>query len=77
MNLSEVFENEVMETGDICSIGINDGKIFRNVKYLGTSSIYGKPVMAFETTANEIVTINPSYHTFTITQMEEKQNEGD
>ena len=58
---------------EICtySIGTNDGKEYRSVAYKGTKLLNGKPIMVFETKDNEQLTINPSFHTFTITENKE------
>ena len=49
------------------NIGINDGTMFRDVEYLGTKLYHGKPMMTFRTTdGNQQVTINPSFHSYTI-----------
>ena len=47
-------------------IGINDGTIFKELKYLGTKLYHRKPMMCFETNKNRKITINPSYHSYTI-----------
>ena len=54
------------------SIGTNDGKEFRTVIYKGTKLLNGKPMMVFQTLDAQQLTINPSFHTFTITE-----NKGD
>jgi len=58
------------------SIGTNDGKEFRSVVYKGTKLLNGKPMMVFVTKDNEKLTVNPSFHTFTITENKEKISNG-
>ena len=48
------------------TIGTNDGKEFRRVVYKGTKLLNGKPMMVFKTEENTSLTVNPSFHTFTI-----------
>tara|TARA_R110002072_G_scaffold267977_1_gene427025 strand:- start:51 stop:320 length:270 start_codon:yes stop_codon:yes gene_type:complete len=48
------------------TMGTNDGKEFRRVVYKGTKLLNGKPMMVFNTEDNRRLTINPSFHTFTI-----------
>jgi hypothetical protein len=61
---------ETLNHGCLYDVGINDGTVFRNVKYLGTKLYYGKPIMVFKTvsmdTIQDEITINPSYHSWTI-----------
>ena len=58
------------------SIGTNDGKEFRSVVYKGTKLLNGKPMMVFVTKDDEKLTVNPSFHTFTITENKEKISNG-
>ncbi len=48
------------------TIGINDGTMFKRVVYKGTKLFNGKPMMCFETENKSQVSVNPSYHSFTI-----------
>jgi len=58
------------------SIGTNDGKEFRSVVYKGTKLLNGKPMLVFTTKDSERLTVNPSFHTFTITENKEKISNG-
>ena len=60
-------DEQLMEIGKQYTVGINDGKEFRMVKYCGSKNFNGKPMMMFETKFNEKLSINPSFHSFTIT----------
>jgi len=51
------------------TVGTNDGKEFRRVVYKGTKLLNGKPMMVFNTEDNSRLTINPSFHTFTIKEI--------
>tara|TARA_R110002051_G_scaffold26598_1_gene64238 strand:+ start:185 stop:457 length:273 start_codon:yes stop_codon:yes gene_type:complete len=51
------------------TVGTNDGKEFRRVVYKGTKLLNGKPMMVFTTEDNSRLTINPSFHTFTIEEL--------
>ena len=48
------------------TIGTNDGKEFRRVVYKGTKLLNGKRMMVFTTEDSRKLTVNPSFHTFTI-----------
>ena len=66
------YDEGLLQENCTYSIGTNDGKEFRSVVYKGTKLLNGKPMMVFETIDNEKLTVNPSFHTFTITH-----NKGD
>ena len=51
------------------TVGTNDGKEFRRVVYKGTRLLNGKPMMVFNTEENTSLTVNPSFHTFTIEEL--------
>ena len=48
------------------TVGINDGTCFKGVVYKGTKFFNGKPMMCFETVNKSQLSVNPSYHSFTI-----------
>ena len=64
------YDDGLLEREGRYSIGTNDGKEFRRVVYKGTKLLNGKPMMVFKTVDNEQLTVNPSFHTFTITHNE-------
>ena len=66
------YDDGILEEDSTYSIGTNDGKEFISVVYKGTKLLNGKPMMVFETKDSERLTVNPSFHTFTITE-----NKGD
>ena len=65
--LTTSYDDGLLKKEGHYSIGTNDGKEFRKVVYKGTKLLNGKPMMVFETVDNEQLTVNPSFHTFTIT----------
>ena len=64
------YNDNILIEGNKYTVGTNDGKEFRSVTYKGTKLLSGKPMMVFETAgiSKEQLTINPSFHTFTITE---------
>jgi|TARA_R100000365_G_C2676213_1_gene23444 hypothetical protein len=71
-NTNVSYDDGLLEEYKTYSIGTNDGKEFRTVIYKGTKLLNGKPMMVFQTLDAQQLTINPSFHTFTITE-----NKGD
>ena len=74
--LNQSYDDGLLEEYKTYSVGTNDGREFRSVVYKGTKLLNGKPMMVFETSgiSKEQLTINPSFHTFTITQTKENDN---
>jgi hypothetical protein len=62
------YDEGILEENCTYSVGTNDGKEFRTVVYKGTKLLNGKPMMVFKTVDGERLTVNPSFHTFTITE---------
>ena len=48
------------------TIGINDGTVFNRVIFTGTKLFNGRPMMCFETEHKSQLSVNPSYHSFTL-----------
>jgi len=73
--LKQSYDDGLLEEYKTYSVGTNDGKEFRSVVYKGTKLLNGKPMMVFETSgiSKEQLTINPSFHTFTITESKGEQ----
>ena len=67
--------HSLLDEGECYTIGTNDGKEFRRVVYKGTKLLNGKPMMVFRTDNNIRLTINPSFHTFTIEELPRPQPE--
>ena len=70
------YDEGLLQENCTYSIGTNDGKEFRRVVYKGTKLLNGKPMMVFETTDNQRLTVNPSFHTFTITENKGEYSNG-
>jgi len=58
--------NSLLKEEEVYTIGTNDSKEFRRVVYKGTKLLNGKPMMVFKTENSKSLTVNPSFHTFTI-----------
>ena len=57
------------------TVGTNDGKEFRRVIYKGTKLLNGKSMMVFRTEEKTSLTVNPSFHTFTLEELPYPQPE--
>ena len=77
-DLNQSYDDGLLQENKTYTVGTNDGKEFRSVIYKGTKLFNGKPMMVFKTNgiSKEQLTINPSFHTFTITQTKENNNNG-
>ena len=75
-DLNQSYDDGLLHEGKTYSVGTNDGKEFRSIIYKGTKLLNGKPMMIFKTNgiSKEQLTINPSFHTFTITETKENNN---
>tara|TARA_X000001382_G_scaffold119963_1_gene101180 strand:- start:3395 stop:3676 length:282 start_codon:yes stop_codon:yes gene_type:complete len=58
--------HSLLDKEECYTIGTNDGKEFRRVVFKGTKLLNGKPMMVFKTENSKSLTVNPSFHTFTI-----------
>ena len=65
--------NELLKKDDLYTIGLSNGTEWVRVKYLGTQPLNGKPMMVFKTPTDRQITVNPSFHTFTITERKRGQ----
>jgi|TARA_Y100000310_G_scaffold41862_1_gene39167 hypothetical protein len=59
-------DTELFITGHEYTVGTNDGAQFRRVTFTGTRLYHGKPMMTFKTHDSQQITINPSFHSYTI-----------
>ncbi len=66
MNTS--YDDIILSLGAQYDVGINDGTIFKKVRYIGTKQHFGKPMLCFKTENKETITVNPSYNSFCIEQ---------
>tara|TARA_R100001530_G_scaffold26819_1_gene21473 strand:+ start:1486 stop:1761 length:276 start_codon:yes stop_codon:yes gene_type:complete len=69
INTSISYDENILEKGKCYSVGTNDGKEFRRVVYRGTKLLNGKPMMVFRTEDNSNLTVNPSFHTYTLEEL--------
>ena len=60
------YDDAILNKEDKYIVGVNDGMVFKKVKYIGTKLFNGKKMLIFETKAKKQLTINPSFHTFTL-----------
>ena len=67
--LNNSYDDKLLNEEECYTIGTNDGKEFRRVVYKGTKLLNGKPMMVFKTEENTSLTVNPSFHTFTIEEL--------
>mgnify|MGYP003129747918 CR=1 FL=1 len=65
-NLNKSYDDNLLKEEECYTVGTNDGKEFRRVVYKGTKLLNGKPMMVFKTEEGSPLTINPSFHTFTM-----------
>ena len=65
-NLNSFSNNEMLAGGMEYIIGLNDGRDFHDVIFKGTTMYNGKPMMRFALQDGRGLTINPSYHSFTL-----------
>ena len=75
-DLNQSYDDGLLRENKTYSIGTNDGKEFRRVVYKGTKLLNGKPMMVFETVDEQQLTVNPSFHTFTITESKGETSNG-
>ena len=59
-------EEKLFVLGFEYTVGTNDGAQFRKVTFTGTKLYHDKPMLTFKTHDDQQITINPSFHSFTI-----------
>jgi len=65
--------DELLIKDELYTVGLSNGTERVRVKYLGTRPLNGKPMMVFKTPTDRQITVNPSFHTFTITERKRGQ----
>tara|TARA_R100001594_G_scaffold39899_1_gene71749 strand:+ start:131 stop:358 length:228 start_codon:yes stop_codon:yes gene_type:complete len=65
--------DELLIKDELYTVGLSNGTEWVRVKYLGTRPLNGKPMMVFKTSTDRQITVNPSFHTFTITERKRGQ----
>ena len=63
------YDDKLLEEGRKYTIGTNDGITFKRVKFVGSKLLNGKQVMSFKTEDDRQLTINQSFHTFTLEEL--------
>ena len=63
---NDSFDETIFVEGQEYIIGTNDARLFKDVSFIGTKYYEGKAIMVFETQKGQQLTINPSYHSFTL-----------
>ena len=69
------YDDGILKKEECYTIGTNDGKEFRRVIYKGTKLLNGKSMMVFRTEERTSLTVNPSFHTFTLEELPYPQPE--
>jgi len=65
--------DNLLVENDLYTVGLSNGTEWVRVKYLGTRPLNGKPMMVFKTSTDRQITVNPSFHTYTITERKRGQ----
>ena len=65
--------DELLIKDELYTVGLSNGTEWVRVKYLGTRPLNGKPMMVFKTSTDRQITVNPSFHTYTITERKRAQ----
>ena len=71
----DAYDDRILAEGQEYTVGTNDGSSFKDVIYVGTKLYHGKPIMVFQTKDNRQLTVNPSYHSFTLEENMKNHNE--
>ena len=69
----QLHDDGILEIGNEYTVGTNDGREIRHIRFTGFKLLNGKPMMVFKTVFNKKVSINPSFYTFVLE--EEKDSE--
>ena len=65
--------DNLLVENDLYTVCLSNGTEWVRVKYLGTRPLNGKPMMVFKTSTDRQITVNPSFHTYTITERKRAQ----
>ena len=71
--INSSYDDNLLKEEECYTVGTNDGREFRRVIFKGTKLLNGKKMMIFKTEENTSLTINPSFHTFTLEELPEPQ----
>ena len=59
-------DDNLLLKNHLYDIGTNDGVAWCKVEYMGKKYLNGKPMLGFVTKERQQLTINPSFHTYTL-----------
>jgi|TARA_R110000824_G_scaffold19972_6_gene76221 hypothetical protein len=59
-------DDSLLMEGQMYNIGTSDGIQWNSLTFTGYKFINGKKIMVFKTETSQQLTINPSFHTFTL-----------
>ena len=70
------YDDSLHTTGAEYIVGLNDGTVFKEIIFEGYKMFNGKQIMCFRTKKEDsAITVNPSYHSFTIENSNIEMNE--
>ena len=70
------YDDKLHTIGAEYMVGFNDGTVLNKIVFEGYKMFNGKQIMCFRTLEKySVVTVNPSYHIFTIENFDIKMNE--
>ena len=70
------YDDKLHTIGAEYMVGLNDGTVLNKIVFEGYKMFNGKQIMCFRTLEKDsIVTVNPSYHSFTIENCDMEMNE--
>ena len=64
--MSTSYDEGLLLPGYNYTVGTNDGREFKRITFIGYKQLNGKPMMLFSTEDNKQLTVNPSFHTYTV-----------
>lgn len=64
--ISTSYDEGLLLPGNNYTVGTNDGREFRRITFVGYKQLNGKPMMLFSTEDNRQLTVNPSFHAYTV-----------
>jgi len=71
----QIMNEGILAEGLPYIVELNTGTSFENVVYSGMKYMNGKQLLVFHTKDNRQLSVNPSFHTFTLEQvLEETEN---
>ena len=70
------YDDKLHTIGAEYMVGLNDGTVLNKIVFEGYKMFNGKQIMCFRTLEKDsVVTVNPSYHSFTIENSNIEMNE--